>query len=87
MCIELQNLRIFIFRSASPKISNCLDKIKTGKPESKGYEKQTKFVLTTIKEKKKKLSIDTPSVQTHCSESELILHPQTATNWRGDPRQ
>lgn len=48
MCIELQNLRVFFFRLASPKIANCLDKIKTGNHKEKAM-KSDKFILTIIK--------------------------------------
>lgn len=62
MCIELQNLRIFIFRLASPKISNCLDKIKTGNQKARAMKSRQNLYLLLFK-KKKKLSIDTPSVR------------------------
>lgn len=83
MCTELQNLRIFFFRFASPKISNCLDKIKTGNHKEKAMKSRQNYSYYY----KKMLSIDTPSVKTHCNEPELIEHPQTTTNLRGDTRQ
>lgn len=83
MCIELQNLRIFFFRLASPKISSCLDKIKTGNHKEKAMKSRQNY---TYYYKKKMLSIDTPSVKTHCKEPELIGCPQTTTNLRGDSK-
>lgn len=43
MCIELQNLRIFFFRLASPKISNYLDKIKTGNHKEKAMKSRQNY--------------------------------------------
>lgn len=62
--LNFKNLRIFIFRLASPKISNCLDKIKTGNQKARAMKsRQNLYLLLFKKKKKKKLSIDTPSVR------------------------
>lgn len=83
MCIELQNLRIFFFRLASPKIANCLDKIKTGNHKEKAMKSRQNYTYYY----KKMLIIDTPSVRIHCNKPELIERPQTTTKLRGETRQ
>lgn len=51
--LNFKNLRIFIFRLASPKISNCLDKIKTGNQKARAMKSRQNLYLLLFKKKKK----------------------------------
>lgn len=48
MCTELDNLRIF-FRLVSPKIPNCMDKIKTGKQKEKATKSRQNHTIIKTK--------------------------------------